>query len=108
MSKLASIDMFGEQMIFTIQGNSALKSNFGGLFTILLAIIGVFMFFFMGQSFIFKKNPSTTQTSTSLPYPPFTNTIYQSKLFIAVKVVTSLGTTGTDGKYFYANYAKFV
>jgi hypothetical protein len=88
-------DQFGEQIIFTINRNSSYRSFFGVLFSFILMLTGIAMFFFMGQSFFFKINPSVTASVTKSLLPPMIDTSNNNKMFVAFR-------------YRDANFADFV
>lgn len=108
-SKIKEIDVFGEQIIFTLAGKSTFKTYLGSLFTIFLTIIGIFMFFFMGQSFFFRTDPITTFSQNKYLLPPFYKTIDNNKLFIAVSFRTATNQRVLpDGTIYIINLYKVV
>lgn len=98
-SWLREMDQFGERVIFTFNGKSTMKSGTGFASTVLLVLITCVMFLFMGQSFIFKIDPSSTTSIVNLDSIPFFNTTNDNKMFIAIRMRIS-STIKLDGKYF--------
>jgi len=108
-TKFKEIDVFGEQIIFTLAGKSTYKTYLGSLFTVFLTIIGIFMFFLMGQSFFFRTDPVTTFSQNKYLLPPFYRTIDNKKLFIAVSFRTSTNQRVLpDGTIYIVNLYKVV
>jgi hypothetical protein len=98
-SMLYEIDLFSENIIFTFNGESTLKTKAGVFATLLLISIGIFMFFFMGQSFFFKKDPLSIYSSKVLDKANFLDTSTDKRMFLAFRIRTTKNLT-LDGKYF--------
>jgi hypothetical protein len=71
---LKSIDIFGSEFQFTIFSSQKYKTNIGGLFTIVTAVLIVVFIALFGKEIWFKDNP-TVQISAINPeeYPPSRN-----------------------------------
>lgn len=96
-------DIFGESIIFTIGKKTTLKTMVGFFFTLVMVGIGIFMFFFMGQSFFFKINPTTTFSQTRATNPLMRNTTNNNKLFVAFRLMDSeFNVLSPDGSYYTA------
>jgi hypothetical protein len=94
------MDMFGERVIFTFNGKSTMKSGTGFFSTVVLFIIAVVMFVFMGQSFLLKVDPQSTTSIFNLDAMPYFNTTYNKMMFVALRLRTGALNLKFDGKYF--------
>jgi hypothetical protein len=94
------MDMFGERVIFTFNGKSTMKSGTGFVSSVVLLLIAVCMFFFMGQSFILKVDPQSVTSILNLDKIPFFNTTNDNKMFIALKLRTNTINFKLDGRLF--------
>ena len=54
---LKNFDFLGQGINFTINNEPHLKTVCGGVLRLILYILGIFLFFFFGEDFLFKKNP---------------------------------------------------
>jgi len=54
---LKKVDLFGSKLSFTLNNQSNLSSNLGGVFTILSIIIYIFLFNMLAKDFYTKTNP---------------------------------------------------
>jgi hypothetical protein len=99
-SFLYNLDFFGEKIIFTFNGKSTMKTTVGLIFTVFLAFIGIAMFMFMGQGFLFKVDPTSTYSLTSLETVQFLNTTNSKNMFVAFRVKQGSSVLKVDGSYF--------
>jgi hypothetical protein len=96
------MDVFGEQIYFTFDGKSTMKTTAGVCGTFMLLVIGVVMFFFMGQSFFFRAAPQSIYSNEMLEKIPVISTI-EKTMFIAVRLGTTLKKYPLNGQLFQGN-----
>jgi hypothetical protein len=106
-SLLYDIDMFSDNIIFTFNGESALKTKTGVAATFLLLAIGIFMFMLMGRSFFFKTDPLSLYSSQVLDKVAFLDTSTNKKMFLAFRIKTTSKSLPINGGYFTATATIF-
>jgi hypothetical protein len=97
---LREMDIFGESVIFTFNGKSTMKSGIGFISTVILYLIAIVMFVFMGQSFFLKVDPQSTTSLLNLDQMPYFNTTNDNQMFIAIRLRSGAVSLKFDGKYF--------
>ncbi len=71
MKYISKIDLFGKEFKFTINGSERFRSTFGGILTIIVAIIVGVLAFFFGQDLYYRRNPKIiNEEKTPSTYPP--------------------------------------
>lgn len=94
---IKEVDIFGESIIFTVNQKTNVKSAIGAFATLILAGLAIFMFFFMGDSFLNRTDSQTSFSTRKDVEPPIVSTINSKRLFFAFKLRTIAATIPEDG-----------
>jgi hypothetical protein len=82
MNFLKTIDMSGSEFKLTIDSKKKLNSTLGGLFTLILVISMLILFYLLGQNFYLRINP-TLATSVQVDQDYFNYTLNSSSMMFA-------------------------
>lgn len=101
-SPIKEFDVFGENIIFTLNQKTELKTSVGLFATLILCGIAAFMFVFMGQSFFFMTDPQTTFSFSKYDTVPTYNTENNRKMFVAFRLRSFTGQTISNDELIYS------
>ena len=86
---LKDVDIFGSLIQFNYKRESTLKTQFGGILTITMTLLGIFLIYFFGKDIILKDKPFITYTRTITQGD---SEIYLHQFPIMFKLTTPNGT----------------